>query len=74
MWCNDFDKYTGLLQLDMLIMLLRVQAHGRALLVLPYISVVTEKTAHLAAVLRPMGIRVKGYFGSAESGTPLATK
>ncbi|GFH15236.1 uncharacterized protein HaLaN_11430, partial [Haematococcus lacustris] len=44
------------------------------MLVLPYISIVMEKTEHMATVwlqiLEPMGVGVKGYFGNAENGSP----
>ena len=41
-------------------------------MVLPYISMVQEKTAHLATIAEAMGVRVKGYFGDASiSGAPL---
>ncbi len=55
-------------------MTLRVQKYGRALVILPYISIVNEKTEHLARVLQPMHATVKGYFGSEESGSPLAPR
>lgn len=42
-----------------------------ALFVLPYISVVAEKTAHLTDILRSTGCKCKGFFGNAESGMPL---
>lgn len=45
----------------------------RALLVLPYVSIVTEKTAHLADVVAPLGGKVRGYFG-VEQGAPLTAK
>eukprot|EP00798_Chlamydomonas_sp_ICE-L_P011821 gene11821-33942_t len=45
----------------------------RALVVLPYISIVNEKTDHLSHVLAPMGCRVKGYCGM-DSGCPLSRK
>eukprot|EP00884_Botryococcus_braunii_P003632 jgi/Botrbrau1/1326/Bobra.0063s0040.1 len=44
---------------------------NRALFVLPYLSVVKEKTAHLCSILGPCGIRVKGYTDSGQVGTPL---
>ena len=46
---------------------------GRALFVLPYVSVVAEKTAHLTEVLKPMGCKVKGYCGPT-TGIPLAPR
>lgn len=42
-----------------------------ALFVLPYISVVAEKTAHLTDILKATGCQCKGFFGNAENGTPL---
>lgn len=42
-----------------------------ALFVLPYISVVAEKTAHFTDVLRSTGCKCKGFYGNAENGTPL---
>ena len=51
-----------------------MQRYRRALVVLPYISVVAEKTAHLTGLLLPLGITVRGYFGTAETGSPLAPK
>lgn len=44
---------------------------GRALIVLPYISVVAEKAEHLAPIMAAMRCSVKGYHGNQE-GTPLA--
>ena len=49
-----------------------VQMYSRALVVLPYISVVAEKTEHLTTVLKAMKCKVKGYFGTGEGGVPLA--
>ncbi len=46
--------------------------YSKALVVLPYISVVAEKTEHLITVLAAMKCKVKGYFSSGEGGTPLA--
>lgn len=37
-----------------------LQKYGRALVVLPYASIVSEKTEHLSAVLKPMHATVKG--------------
>eukprot|EP00887_Chlorella_sp_A99_P004871 scaffold4.g4871.t1 len=52
-----------------------VSRYGRALVILPYISIVAEKAAHLAEVLAPVrGLTVKGYFGSEEGGQPLAPR
>uniref|UniRef100_A0A383VNY9 DNA-directed DNA polymerase n=1 Tax=Tetradesmus obliquus TaxID=3088 RepID=A0A383VNY9_TETOB len=45
----------------------------RGLLVLPYLSIVAEKTAHLSLLLEGMKWRVTGYKGE-EQGTPLAGK
>lgn len=42
-----------------------LQLYGRALVVLPYVSIVTEKTEHLASLLKPM--QVCGLHG----GLPL---
>ena len=46
--------------------------YSKALVVLPYISVVAEKTEHLTTVLKAMKCKVKGYFGMGEGGVPLA--
>ena len=51
-----------------------LQKYRRALVVLPYISVVAERTAHLAAVLAPVGIFVRGYCGDADTNAPLGLK
>jgi hypothetical protein len=48
-----------------------VQEWKFALFVLPYISVVAEKTAHFTDVLRSTGCKCKGFYGNAENGTPL---
>jgi DNA polymerase theta len=45
----------------------------RGLLVLPYLSIVSEKTAHLSILLEGMKWRVTGYRGESE-GQPLASK
>jgi hypothetical protein len=50
------------------------QKYCKALVVLPYISIVGEKTEHLTALLRPMGASVKGFFGGDEDGRPLASR
>ena len=50
------------------------QKYRRALVVLPYISVVAERTAHLTAVLAPMEIAVRGYCGDADTVAPLSHK
>lgn len=45
----------------------------RALLVLPYVSIVSEKTEHLAHVLAPVrGFKVRGYTGSEQASAPLS--
>ena len=50
-----------------------LQRFGRALVILPFVSIVSEKADHLAAVLKPVGATVKGYFGRDEAaGQPLA--
>ena len=49
-----------------------VQMYSKALVILPYISVVAEKTDHLTTVLKAMKCKVKGYFGTGEGGVPLA--
>ncbi len=53
------------------------QKYGRALVVLPYVSIVNEKSAHLETVLKPMHASVKGFCGGAEEGAavqPLAPR
>lgn len=50
------------------------QRYGRALVILPYISIVLEKMQHLEEVLAPMRCTVKGYCGGEESGQPLAPR
>lgn len=47
--------------------------HKRALLVLPYLSVVREKATHLHDVLRSAGVTVKGYT-SDDTAAPLACR
>lgn len=48
---------------------------ARALVILPFISIVSEKTAHLKAVLQDsIGCTVKGYVGVGENSTPLAPR
>lgn len=49
-----------------------MQMYSKALVVLPYVSVVAEKTEHLTTILAAMRCKVKGYYGSGEGGTPLA--
>jgi hypothetical protein len=50
-----------------------MQKYGRALVVLPYVSIVCEKSEHLAAVLAPMRAAVRGFFGG-EEGQALAPR
>ena len=50
----------------------RSHSGGKVLFVLPYISIVCEKTDHLTAILKPMRATVRGYFGSDESRAPLS--
>ena len=50
------------------------QKYRRALVVLPYISVVAERTAHLAAVVAQVGIVVRGYCVDATTTAPLSHK
>ena len=49
-----------------------MQGFKRALVILPYVSIVAEKTATLTPMLQSVGLQVKGYFGSGETGTPLS--
>lgn len=49
-----------------------VQMYSKALVILPYISVVAEKTEHLTSILKAIKCKVKGYFGTGEGGMPLA--
>lgn len=47
----------------------------RALLVLPYLSIVSEKAADVGALLQALRWRVQGYQGERDKeGTPLAGK
>ena len=46
----------------------------KALVILPYLSVVAEKTEHLTGILREMKCKVKGYMGDDDSGTPLSPR
>lgn len=39
------------------------QVKPRGLFVLPYVSIVIEKTAHLNQVLKPSELSVRGYYG-----------
>ena len=50
---------------------LALQRHRKALVVLPYICMVVEKTDHLARIAAAMGLAVKGYFGDVSAGAPL---
>ena len=50
------------------------QRYGRALVILPYISIVNEKSEHLAAVLAPMHATVRGFSGPEERGQVLAPR
>lgn len=45
---------------------------GKVLFVLPYISIVCEKTEHLTTILKPMKASVRGFFGAEESRAPLS--
>ena len=49
-----------------------LQCFKKALVILPYISIVAEKTATLEGLLASAGCKVRGYFGSGGTGTPLA--
>ena len=51
-----------------------LQMHSKALVILPYLSVVAEKTEHLTGILRAMRCKVKGYMGNDESGTALSAR
>ena len=48
--------------------------YSKALVILPYLSVVAEKTEHLTGILRAMRCKVKGYMGNDESGTALSAR
>ncbi|XP_039165720.1 helicase and polymerase-containing protein TEBICHI [Eucalyptus grandis] len=53
-----------------ILMLRRVLSTGKiALLVLPYVSICTEKAEHLEALLEPLGRHVRSYYGSQGGGT-----
>ncbi|XP_048133161.1 helicase and polymerase-containing protein TEBICHI isoform X1 [Rhodamnia argentea] len=53
-----------------ILMLRRVLSTGKiALLVLPYVSICTEKAEHLEALLEPLGKHVRSYYGSQGGGT-----
>jgi hypothetical protein len=51
-----------------------LQKYGRVLVVLPYVSIVNEKSQHLEEVLRPMQASVRGFFGAEEKGQALAPR
>lgn len=52
------------------LMLRRVLSTGKmALLVLPYVSICTEKAEHLEALLEPLGKHVRSYYGNQGGGT-----
>ncbi|XP_073390265.1 helicase and polymerase-containing protein TEBICHI isoform X3 [Physcomitrium patens] len=47
------------------LMLRRILSTGKkALLVLPYVALCSEKADHLDAILEPLGKRVRGFYGS----------
>ncbi|KAK9835774.1 hypothetical protein WJX74_007629 [Apatococcus lobatus] len=46
----------------------------RAIMMLPYISLVSERAADLAKKLNPAKTTVQGYFGLNDSGTPLSAR
>jgi hypothetical protein len=53
----------------------RPPAAPRGLLVLPYLSIVSEKTADLGGLLAGLRWKVQGYEGARDKeGTPLASK
>lgn len=49
-----------------------MQSFKKALIILPYISIVAEKAASLDLLLKAMGCKVMGYHGASETGHPLA--
>ena len=50
-------------------------AWKKAMVILPYAALVVEKAAHLATVLAPIGLGVRGYAGgSGSSATPLSAR
>ncbi|XP_010546537.1 PREDICTED: helicase and polymerase-containing protein TEBICHI [Tarenaya hassleriana] len=52
------------------LMLRRVITAGKmALLVLPYVSICTEKAEHLEVLLEPLGKQVRSYYGNQGGGT-----
>ena len=46
---------------------------AKALVVLPYVALVREKVASLESLLRPLGIKVRGYAGVECEGAPLGS-
>ncbi|XP_041019360.1 helicase and polymerase-containing protein TEBICHI isoform X2 [Juglans microcarpa x Juglans regia] len=53
-----------------ILMLRRVISTGKmALLVLPYVSICTEKAEHLEVLLEPLGKHVRSYYGNQGGGT-----
>ncbi|KAK6927419.1 DNA polymerase theta-like, helix-turn-helix domain [Dillenia turbinata] len=53
-----------------ILMLRRVISTGKmALLVLPYVSICTEKAEHLEMLLEPLGKHVRSYYGNQGGGT-----
>ncbi|OWM86638.1 hypothetical protein CDL15_Pgr015673 [Punica granatum] len=53
-----------------ILMLRRVLSTGKmAILVLPYVSICTEKAEHLEVLLEPLGKHVRGYYGNQGGGT-----
>ena len=48
---------------EILMMRMFQRLRKKALFILPYISVVTEKVAHLEAVFASMSLCVQGYYG-----------
>ena len=50
------------------------QKYGRVLVVLPYVSIVNEKSQHLEDVLAPMHASVRGFCGADEKGQALAPR
>ncbi|KAK4757829.1 hypothetical protein SAY87_019130 [Trapa incisa] len=53
-----------------ILMLRRLLMTGKmAILVLPYVSICTEKAEHLEAILEPLGKHVRSYYGYQGGGT-----
>ena len=50
------------------------QGLKKALLILPFVALVREKTAQLTDILSAMNCSVKGYFEQDETGTPLSER